>query len=68
MATPVHTGRQGVPAPGSEPTAAQNSDNPQTITVHVTLRGSAANVLADWNTIIGTNFASPSAVASWDRV
>lgn len=67
MATPTHFGRQAVSAPGSEAALAQNSDATQTITVSVTLTGTAANVVADWNTLIGTNFASPSAVASWDR-
>jgi len=67
MATPFHRAKAGVPAPGSEATNAQNSDPVQTVVIHVKVTGTAANVLADWNTIIGTNFASPSAEASWDK-
>jgi hypothetical protein len=67
MATPFHKAKQGVPAPGSEATLAQNSDAVQTLVIHLKVTGTAANVLADWNTILATNFASPSAEASWDK-
>lgn len=67
MATPVHKAKQGVPAPGSEAALAQNSDPVQALTVHVKLEGTAANVLADWNTILATNFASPNVSATYDK-
>lgn len=67
MATPSHKAKAGVSAPGSEATNAQNADATQALTVHIKLQGTAANVLADWNTILATNFASPSVSATYDK-
>jgi CelD/BcsL family acetyltransferase involved in cellulose biosynthesis len=35
--------------------------------VTVKLTGTAANLAADWTTLTGTNFASPSAEIAWNR-
>jgi hypothetical protein len=66
MATPTVTVQRAVQKPGDETTHEATGVTTQ-YRVTLVLGGTTANIQTDWATLIGTNFASPSAVISWDK-
>lgn len=66
MATPTQISQHQTDKPTDESTKEAAGVN-VTYRVQLVLNGTSANVAADWATLVGTNFASPSALISWDR-
>lgn len=64
MTTATVFGKRGATSPTTEP---GGNDSVVQVTVHVTLRGSAANIATDFTTLTGTNWASSTAEITWQK-
>lgn len=65
MAVPVVVSHAATDRPTDENTVGTDAQVAYRFTLVLT--GTKANILADFNTVLATNFAAPSAVLSWDR-
>lgn len=66
MATPSQSPQPNHVAPSTEATH-DAAGVTVAYRVAIVLTGTNANIAADWATLLATNFASPSALISWDR-
>lgn len=63
MATPSVKGKNGADSP-THTNVPINADSNQPVNVHIVLRGTRAQVAADWATLAATSFTA-SAVMTW---